>query len=509
MFDHIRQSMAWLHTWSGLLLTWLLFFIFLTGTLGYFDTAIDRWMKPELPYNASFDDFTPAIDAAQTYLQDNAINATSWYLTLPEPRNPYLHVKWYGTQTGEALFDIMGNRLSHRQTSGGQWLYELHFKLHYLPIKLAYWIVCCASIVMLVALISGVIIHKKILIDFFTFRTGKRARTWLDLHNLLSVSALPFHLMITYSGLLFLSSTFQAPVYDTVYEVKDSGYHQFYDEFFGPVHRPASGISATPASLNQILADARKQWDDSLVRLITVHNPNDRNSVTRLIRMIGPKVSSSDRLYYQTATGEKIPYTPVSAFSKNFRMAMVNLHEGLFAGPVLRWLFFISGLAGAGMIATGLIVWVQKRRKKRIETFGYRANELLERANTGVLLGSVVAICVYFWANRLIPLHLPGRAAVEQNAFFLALLLCLLWCLYYGRGAHKHLLGLIAALYGLLPLADYGLGKADLIHAVIYADLTLIGFNLVLLTTSLAALTYLFRTTAPSSVPERKVHSAC
>ena len=45
----LRQSMAWLHTWSGLLLGWLLFFIFLTGTAGYFDTEIDRWMQPERP----------------------------------------------------------------------------------------------------------------------------------------------------------------------------------------------------------------------------------------------------------------------------------------------------------------------------------------------------------------------------------------------------------------------------------------------------------------------------
>ena len=44
-----RQAMSWLHTWVGLTLGWVLFFIFLTGTVGYFDTEIDRWMQPELP----------------------------------------------------------------------------------------------------------------------------------------------------------------------------------------------------------------------------------------------------------------------------------------------------------------------------------------------------------------------------------------------------------------------------------------------------------------------------
>ena len=349
------------------------------------------------------------------------MGADSWYLTLPEPRHPYLHAQWRGELNGKAVFDGEGNKLPHRETGGGQWLYALHFKLHYLPIKFAYWIVCGASLIMLIALISGVIIHKKIFIDFFTFRSGKRARTWLDLHNLLSVSALPFHLMITYSGLLFLSSTFQKPLYDTHYGVKDGGYQHFYNEFFGPSHLPPSGSYATPTSLSDILADAQSFWQGHPVRLLTVAQPNDKNSVTRLIRMIGPNVEISDRLYYQSSTGAPISYTPVISFSKDLRMLLVNLHEGLFADTGLRWLFFISGLAGAGMIATGLIVWMEKRRQKREETVGYNANEVIERANIGVLLGTPIAVVTYFWANRLIPSNWPERAILEQNSFFIAL----------------------------------------------------------------------------------------
>jgi len=49
MKDFFRQSMAWLHTWVGLLLGWVLYFMFVTGTAGYLDTEIDRWMMPEAP----------------------------------------------------------------------------------------------------------------------------------------------------------------------------------------------------------------------------------------------------------------------------------------------------------------------------------------------------------------------------------------------------------------------------------------------------------------------------
>ena len=47
-----RQSMAGLHTWLGVLVGWLLYFMFITGTVGYLDTEIDRWMRPELPMAA-------------------------------------------------------------------------------------------------------------------------------------------------------------------------------------------------------------------------------------------------------------------------------------------------------------------------------------------------------------------------------------------------------------------------------------------------------------------------
>ena len=48
MKQTLTQSMAWLHTWGGLIVGWLLFVIFLTGSLAVFDQEIDNWMTPEL-----------------------------------------------------------------------------------------------------------------------------------------------------------------------------------------------------------------------------------------------------------------------------------------------------------------------------------------------------------------------------------------------------------------------------------------------------------------------------
>jgi uncharacterized iron-regulated membrane protein len=68
-----RQSMSWVHTWGGLSVGWILFFVFLTGTLGYFDTEIDRWMKPELPKDTST--MAQSLVVAEARLQQKAEDA--------------------------------------------------------------------------------------------------------------------------------------------------------------------------------------------------------------------------------------------------------------------------------------------------------------------------------------------------------------------------------------------------------------------------------------------------
>ena len=46
MKQGFRQSMAWLHTWTGLLVSWLLLLIFMGGTASYYREEISRWMRP-------------------------------------------------------------------------------------------------------------------------------------------------------------------------------------------------------------------------------------------------------------------------------------------------------------------------------------------------------------------------------------------------------------------------------------------------------------------------------
>jgi len=215
--EGLRQSMSWLHTWSGLVLGWLLFAVFFTGTLSYFRTEIDAWMHPEIHTSVPSGSVTETAQMALDKVQRMASpEATSWTLSLPNARRTTVDASWReptppGTvQQGRGNFKRVtldattGEQLEPRETRGGGFLYRFHFELYAMPRIWGRWIVGIATMLMFVAIISGVITHKKIFTDFFTFRPKKGQRSWLDSHNATAVLALPFHILITFSGLLLL-----------------------------------------------------------------------------------------------------------------------------------------------------------------------------------------------------------------------------------------------------------------------------------------------------------------
>lgn len=222
-----RQSMSWLHTWSSLILGWLLYAIFVTGTLSFFQTEITAWMKPEFHQSIPSTSTLEQTEVALKYLQENHPNAGSWGIQLPNDRQntTILSIRKQGEDPrarrgGERITidSATGEVLEARETRGGSFLYRFHFELYAIPRPWSRWIVGIATMFMLVAIISGVITHKKIFKDFFTFRRGKGQRSWLDAHNATAVFALPFHIMITFSGLLLLLFTLMPWGVNQIYE---------------------------------------------------------------------------------------------------------------------------------------------------------------------------------------------------------------------------------------------------------------------------------------------------
>lgn len=478
--------MAGLHTWAGLLPGWLLFVIFLFGTVAFFQQEISRWMRPEL-VNAPVSEV--AVGAATRYLALHAPRASSWTISLPDAlAADAILVSWQpskdsATAPGNAKLDpAIGKPIVIRETRGGWFLYRFHFDLHYLPIKWARVLVSLAALAMLVAILSGIVTHKKVFAHFFLLRFGKGQRSWLDAHNVTAVLALPFHLMITYTGLVTLLFALMPWAIITHFPNQEA-----FDKLaLSPAPAiEARGVPADMLPMTVLMPRGTAVLGGIRPSFVTVSNPGDAAAVVGLWPPRDGLGLSREAVYLSCVTGAVLQLPPHRGGGTKTQGVMVDLHTGAFAGPALRWLYFLSGVGGTVMVATGLVLWTAKRRAKRTGGGGRDLGcRLVERLNIGVIAGAPAGVAVYFLANRILPLDLAGRAAWEINSVFIAWAAMVVWSVSRPtRSAWIETLGGCAVLYALVPMMNSITTARGLVSSMIARDWVFVGFD----TTMLAA----------------------
>ena len=291
MKESFRQSMAWLHTWAGLVVGWVLFFVFVTGTVGYFYLEINRWMRPELPISIGIPSSSEFAIAAEGYLRRHAANAGTWQIDFPNDRQPQGRIEWRNTLTDankrlsrhRKIFDYGSGTFVEptpvRATGGGFLLYRMHGHLYYVDQLTGRLIVGFCSMIMFIAIITGVITHKKIVANFFTFRPGTKQHNWLDVHNIAAVLALPFFVMITFSGLvLFMHLYLPSSIYAAYVDAGD--YQKFRYGERETVER--SGLVTPTLRFEYFLSKAERHWGEGTVRRFIVLYPGDANSLIKI-----------------------------------------------------------------------------------------------------------------------------------------------------------------------------------------------------------------------------------
>ena len=532
-----RQSMSWLHTWASLILGWLLYAIFVTGTLSFFQNEISVWMKPELHQSVPSQSQIEQTQVALNYLQTHHPDAGSWGIQLPNSRQntTQITVRGAGEDPRErrggqriTIDSATGEVLEARQTRGGGFLYRFHFELYGLDRSWARWIVGIATMLMFVAIISGIITHKKIFTDFFTFRPGKGQRSWLDAHNATAVFALPFHLMITFSGLLLLLFTLMPWGVERIYENRG----KFLQEQRAALveapasERPSREGNAAPeaqargatapaenraeraegesgrgegrrgreqvqpaalADLAPIIANAQQQWGSNPIANITISAPNTSKAKIELRALHGESVAHRNiyqSLSFNGVTGLENPDDGSKLKNPTIPAAIYNvtttLHEARGVDLSLRWLLFLSGILGTLMVATGLLLWCVKRapqqQKQGYKSFGYRTVEVL---NVTAIIGLPIACAAFFYANRFIPADLSARSNLEIRAFFITWALVFVYALIrQHRQAWLEMLALATVMFAGLPLLNFMTGGQALWNTIAHGQWMIASFDL-------------------------------
>jgi uncharacterized iron-regulated membrane protein len=468
----LRQSMAGLHLWAGLLAGWLLFAIFVTGGISYYRDELTQWLQPEIPARPAALDQAAAIRRALDTLATQGAGADEWHVILPGPRVNVIETAWErGDSRERALLDpASGAVLAPRATQGGEFFYYFHFSLHYLPATLGRWIVGLCTIMSLVVVVSGIVIHRRIFSDFFTFRPGKGQRSWLDAHNGFSVLSLPFYLMILYTGLvtlMFFYMPWPALAAFGPQQARTEMAKVMQPRFDTPAH---SGHAAPLIGLAPLMAAARARWGEGKVGRVIVTQPGDSAARIAIVRGDGDRVSVAPSwLLFDGASGALLETHEVSSAAVRTWGGAYALHLGRFADPLLRFLYFASSMAGAAMVATGMLLWVVKRRQKTARAgIGLL---LVERGNVACVAGLPIAVAAFMLANRLLPTELTTRSQWEVHCFFLAWGTAALFAAWRPAAQGWRTLALVSCvLWASLPLVSaWTTGRSFIIFDTAFA----------------------------------------
>jgi uncharacterized iron-regulated membrane protein len=398
------------------------------GTLTIFSPEIDQWMIPETRITAAAADIS--YDRLIAQLPPEAARSDYINFVVPNERHPAIGFFYQGadgTFHDSALDPVTGQPLALTDSlAGSGFFYPFHLSLMIEWQNLGYWIVGLAALAMLILLVSGLFVHRKIIAEFFVFRPQRKARrATLDLHNLSSLLGLPFYFLMPFSGLLIFAFLYLPwGIGEAFGGDMDAAYAEMSGDYAAP---PRSGRSAALASVDAMKREAEALWSaaegapvkTNLVRVLNHGDetavvyfrntfPEDRVVLSKYVAVFDGTSGRLIRNFSKPPVGEAVAWVEGAHFVK-------------FSRWPLRWLYFIGGLGGCVMIATGMLFWLRSRQSRLAQTSpGYR---VVEAMTIGGVSGIILASAAFLLANRLLPADAGlaglGRAELEARVFWM------------------------------------------------------------------------------------------
>jgi uncharacterized iron-regulated membrane protein len=476
MLNNFRLSMTWVHTWFGLVLGFVLMICFFFGALSVFDREIDRWAIPKTRFEPqpmpSFDHLLkPVFAELRAHPDDMAATAARVIGDLPHPdtmpmaslyaytthRDPvlsigaefsipnkpvnpnddHLHVHGWATIDPRTGATIPDDALK----IGSGWFYPMHYSLNWKWKNIGYFVVGLAAFIMLAALVTGVIMHRKIFRELFTFRPQKRTqRSTLDLHNMTGVVALPFHFFFALTGLIIFASFYYLPVSSTLLKPLHDQHEILKAERTGLPHE-ASGIAAPMASVDAMVAEAKRRWAErdmaGEVGYLFADHLGDQNGYVSIYRAGSDRVALvGEGIHFKASTGEVLREDPPRTVVSEINEFLTGLHLQHFEHWLLRWLYVIGGLLGCICIATGFIFFVEKRKQQHAKT-NSQASRVVDALAVTTVTGVLIATLAMLVANRLLPADLAGKGDWEIKAFWSGWVIALVHALWRSAPVAK------------------------------------------------------------------------
>lgn len=375
-----------LHTWVGITAGIFLFICFFAGGLTMFQHDLSRWATPpqqSLP-PIQINQYNQLITKVQQ--QHPEILSSGFELNFASKELHNAPIQWeppHNEEHDDHHFDAAQQKMLATLDEQGQllvkqenvskvgWLIEQLHETAGVPGMLGHhtlgvYVMGVVAVLYFLAIMSGLIVLLPTLVkDFFAIRGGKnKKRFWLDTHNVIGISSLPFHIIIAITVIVFaFHDLFYAALQPLAFKDK-------------PIfERPAPALIAeqnpqldVEKIYHQVQALA-PDYDILAMRLGNLDKPERASAFVALYhpdRMLrGDTFDYMSFNPYQTTPYNTATLDTQSSASEKLIKSMFALHFGNYGGDFTRWLYLILGIGGAFLFYSGNILWVETRLKKQ------------------------------------------------------------------------------------------------------------------------------------------------
>ncbi len=465
-----------LHTWVGITAGLLLFVAFFAGSLTMFKEPLDRWVhagSQPVPqsWGTALDDALipdllsqhPAASEEFTVHLQPSEHVTAPISWPQQPQGEFaLSPLWVATRAAGGILQVepqppsvLGELadLLHRTGGVPGVVGDEHIGIYVMGV---------AAGLYTLALVSGVVVLLPTLVkDFFAVRPGaNRKRFWLDTHNVLGITSLPFHIVIALTAVVFA-------FHDQFYGALRLAVYGKQPMFTPPTLRVKVDDAAPLLPLSDLLARVQREAPGFLATELLFMRTASPRPIVRvslahpdaLVR--GPRTGylmlhprSGEVLDTSLLPGREGTWSvPVNAF--------FALHFGSYGGEPMRWTYFVLGWMGAALFYTGNLLWLESRRKRQ------RAGEPLRpparsvrwvaAVTVGTSLGCVLGVALTLAAGKLTR---GGSEPLYLAVFYATWVGCIAWACWRGAARSAPALLVACALASAsLPLLSWQAGS--------------------------------------------------
>lgn len=456
--DILRHAKE-LHTWVGISSGILLFICFFAGGLSMFQHDISKWATPQTQSlnSIQINQYNDLISKVQA---EHPETLKSFQLNLESKEFHYAPMQWKAAveNQGEDGFDLDQNAMLATLNANGElhveqenlsklgWLIEQLHETAGIPNSLGHhmlgvYVMGVVSVLYFLALMTGLIVLLPTLVkDYFAIRAGKnKKRFWLDAHNVIGITSLPFHILICVTVISF---AFHDVIYDAI------GGLVAKDESLSA--RPAAVKVVEPIepiNFEKIFANIQQQAPEYTISSISFNNlDHPAKASARASLYSADQMLRGDRFDvmmfnpYQTQ-----PYktnnlnTHATAMDQVIR-SMFSLHFGNYGGDFTRWLYFIFGIAGAFLFYSGNILWIESRlkRQKNPQLAAPKQRKdvrFIANLTIGSCLGCILAIVASMAIGRWGSLANLGFSSLNHvlvYSYYVIFILSIIYCFVVG-----------------------------------------------------------------------------